>query len=273
MTWFKVDDSLDFHPKCRKAGNKAMGLWVRSGAYSARMLTEGLIEYSLVASLGGTRADARKLVEVGLWDDDAANGGYRFHQWEQANPTRQEVLDAREAAAERKRRSRSRVTGGVTRDVTRDSHSPSQDPRVRRPDPTRPVSTSMAGESSSSHLPERVSESTKTDDTIPAGWRSFATDGDVPPGVDPAAEWDRFIERNGDGSDLRDPAAAFKGWLRTAAPNAIQSKPFRSPTPTPARPECPEHPGQPTGSVQCPECAREHTTPPRSLRALRDEAS
>jgi hypothetical protein len=40
------------------------------------------------------------------------------------------------------------------------------------------------------------------------------------------------------------------------------------PTPTPGTPECPLHPGQPTGSKACPECARD-AQPAPDLRALR----
>jgi hypothetical protein len=234
-------------------------------------LTEGLIEYGLVTSLGGTRADARRLVDAGLWIDDVEAGGYRFHQWEQANPTRQDVVDSRAAAAERKRRSRQRVTGGVTEDVTGGVTRPSQSPRTRRPDPTRPLSTSGGDQSSSSHLAERDAKSDETSTTddidsggLRAGWRLFAVDADVPAGVDPVAEWDRFLERNGDGADLRDPAAAFRGWLKSAKP-----KPVARATPSPGRPECPLHPGNPTGSVTCPECAAINVPAP-DLRQRRD---
>lgn len=264
MSWFKVDDSLDFHPKARKAGNKAMGLWVRSGAYSARMLTEGLIEYSLISSLGGTKADARKLVEAGLWAEDAEAGGYRFHQWEQANPSRAEVLEARAAATERKRRQRQRVTS----DVTRDSGGVSQRDASRArafPDPTRPVSTSVAGQSSSSYVSEReIAEATTTDGH--ARWRVITPAIPVPAGVDADAEWERFLDHNA-GGDVRNVRAAFVGWLRVAA-ERLAGQP--RPTPTPDRPECPDHPGQPTGSVACPECAKVVGPPPAPLRALRD---
>lgn len=40
MPWFRVDDSLDTHPKAIAAGNEAMGLWVRCGAYAARQAAQ-----------------------------------------------------------------------------------------------------------------------------------------------------------------------------------------------------------------------------------------
>ena len=35
MPWFIVDDSAHSHPKLIKAGNSAVGLWMRCGSYAA----------------------------------------------------------------------------------------------------------------------------------------------------------------------------------------------------------------------------------------------
>ena len=53
MTWFKVDDTFYGHPKTLKAGNAAVGLWVKAGAYAAQHLTEGVVP-GVVAQLYGT---------------------------------------------------------------------------------------------------------------------------------------------------------------------------------------------------------------------------
>ena len=74
MPWFRVDDNLDQHPKADLAGNRALGLWVRAGSYSARLLTEGFVPTAQVARLGGSRTDAQALVTAGLWE--AVSGGY-----------------------------------------------------------------------------------------------------------------------------------------------------------------------------------------------------
>lgn len=68
MAWFKIDDSSHMHPKIVKAGNAALGLWVRAGAYSAQHLTEGTVP-AVVARQYGTAPQARKLVTVGLWHE------------------------------------------------------------------------------------------------------------------------------------------------------------------------------------------------------------
>lgn len=108
IPWFKVDDNFAFHRKTVAAGNAAIGLWVRAGAWSAGQLTDGHVPADIVKVLGGRPADARKLVEVGLWQ--VADGGYDFHQWneEDRQPRRSDVEAKR--AEWRARKARSRAT-------------------------------------------------------------------------------------------------------------------------------------------------------------------
>jgi hypothetical protein len=105
VTWFRVDDTLSGHLKAREAGLPAMGLWVMAGSWSSQQLTDGAVPDWLVRDLKGGR-HAEALIEAGLWHylDD----GYVFHEWEQANPTRAEVLDARARSAQRSAQYRSR---------------------------------------------------------------------------------------------------------------------------------------------------------------------
>lgn len=92
--WFKVDDSLAFHPKTVAAGNTAIGLWARAGAWSGKYLTDGFIPDDIAISLG-TKAAADRLVKVGLWDriTTAGRRGYQFHEWDERNPTKQNLTD------------------------------------------------------------------------------------------------------------------------------------------------------------------------------------
>ena len=140
MPWFKVDDSLALHPKVTQAGNTAMGLWIRAGAWSAQHLTDGYVPHYILSPLGGRLADAKRLVAVGLWVD--FDGGWKFHDWRKFQPSRAEVLASREAERERKAKSRTKVSGripggqpaGQTVDVRAESGWVSG-----HPDPTRPV--------------------------------------------------------------------------------------------------------------------------------------
>lgn len=98
MPWFKVDDTLAFHAKTVAAGNAAMGLWVRAGAWSMSTLSDGFVPDHIIVAMG-THTQARRLVEVDLWDEK--DGGYVFHEWTQRQPSRAKVHAEREANAKR----------------------------------------------------------------------------------------------------------------------------------------------------------------------------
>jgi len=110
MVWFKVDDTLAFHAKVMAAGNPAMGLWVRAGAWCAQMLTDGRVPTHVARSLGTAR-QASSLVEAGLWE--TAADGYQFHDWsaDERQPTREQVENTRQQWREKKRRQRRNAAG------------------------------------------------------------------------------------------------------------------------------------------------------------------
>lgn len=101
MPWFKVDDTLAFHAKTVAAGNAAMGLWVRAGAWSMQTLSDGFVPTQIVRQIG-TRSEAKRLVDADLWTEK--DDGYMFHEWTQRQPTRAKVQSDREANAERLRK-------------------------------------------------------------------------------------------------------------------------------------------------------------------------
>lgn len=101
MTWFKVDDNLAFHPKVMSAGNTAVGMWVRAGAWSAQQLTDGFIPDSIIATIGG-QTIAHRLVDAGLWVQ--LDGGCQFHQWGERQPSRQKVETDRKESTLRKQK-------------------------------------------------------------------------------------------------------------------------------------------------------------------------
>lgn len=87
MVWFKVDDKLHDNRKARAAKKAAMGVWVLAGSWAADNGTGGFVPADIL-SRWGTRSDAKRLVDVGLWQPAEQDGekGWRFHQWEQRNP-------------------------------------------------------------------------------------------------------------------------------------------------------------------------------------------
>ena len=106
MPWFKVDDTLAFHAKTVAAGNAAMGLWVRAGAWSMQTLSDGFVPTHMARSLG-SRSEVARLVDVGLWVEK--DDGYLFHEWTQRQPSRVQVEADREASRVRQAKGRERA--------------------------------------------------------------------------------------------------------------------------------------------------------------------
>src|SRR5665647_397637 len=111
LPWFKVDDTLAFHAKTLAAGNAAMGLWVRAGAWSMQTLSDGFIPTQVAHQLG-TKREAARLVFASLWVE--TDDGYRFHEWDQRQPSRAKVHTDREANAEKLRKWREKNQKGET---------------------------------------------------------------------------------------------------------------------------------------------------------------
>lgn len=105
MPWFRVDDTFSHHAKVMEAGNSAVGLWVRAGAWSMQQLTDGFIPRHVAKQLG-THSEAKRLVDAGLWIEK--DDGWQFHEWEQRQPSRVQVHADRAAATERQRAARER---------------------------------------------------------------------------------------------------------------------------------------------------------------------
>ena len=152
MSWFRVDDTLAAHPKTRRAGLAAMGLWTVAGSWSSQQLTEGFVPEWFVATWPQGKALARRLVLAELWDEakDGDETGWLFHDWTDANPTAEQEKERRRKARDRQRRLREKsaakreaaldkaledvVSRGTSRVTDAVSHgAPS------RPDPSRSV--------------------------------------------------------------------------------------------------------------------------------------
>ncbi len=94
MPWFKVDDNLAFHAKVVMAGNAAMGLWVRAGAWSMQQLTDGRIPVQIARQIG-TRTEIKRLIDAGLWAEEG--DAYTFHDWSDRQPSKADVTRVAES--------------------------------------------------------------------------------------------------------------------------------------------------------------------------------
>lgn len=100
MPWFRVEDNFHQHPKVLRAGNAAVGLWVRCGTWSAQYLTDGFIPANIAATYGRPR-EIRQLVIAHLWAEN--DGGFLMTDYLDYNPSAEEVKLRRKVEAEIRR--------------------------------------------------------------------------------------------------------------------------------------------------------------------------
>lgn len=103
MSWFRLDDSFYDHPKVIRAGNAAVGLWVRCGTYSARYLLDGTVPND-VARRHGRTGEVDRLLAARLWVP--TEEGFLMPDYLEYNPSAEQVLADRAAARDRQRRAR-----------------------------------------------------------------------------------------------------------------------------------------------------------------------
>lgn len=164
MSWFRVDDTLAAHPKTRRAGLPAMGLWTVAGSWSSQQLTEGFVPEWFVATWPQGKKLAAQLVAAGYWEhaEQDDEQGWQFHDWTDANPTAEQEKERRRKARERQRKLRERsaakreealdkaLQDEVSRDTSRVTDGVSHGAPTR-PDPTR--SSSVGYEIEGGYVP------------------------------------------------------------------------------------------------------------------------
>jgi hypothetical protein len=144
MPWFKIDDKAHSHPKFMRAGNAALGLWLRCGSYSAQHLTEGIVP-GPIAQMYGTAPQASKLVKTGLWHQHGHGcdrcpqpgpGDYAIHDFFEAgrNTTRAQYEANKNAAADRAAKSRAaRKASGIEDESSAKTNRFEDESKTNRP--------------------------------------------------------------------------------------------------------------------------------------------
>lgn len=207
MTWFKVDDHFALHPKAIEAGNAALGLWVRAGAWCAGNLTDGCLPAAMLAPLGGRKRDAERLVRARLWGE--IEGGYQFLDWSDWQPTKAQVIARREKTKEKVAEWRSRnASNPVTNRVGNQGGNPAPDPT--RPDPTS-ITTTGEGISRTERA-RRLPEDWQPNADLVAWQRQDF------PSVDGRLETEKFRDYWHSKTETRtDWNKVWRNWIRKAA--------------------------------------------------------
>lgn len=236
MPHFRVDDGLDGHPKAQRAGDEALGMWLRAGSWCMRYLTDGFIPEWWVRQQPKGIAKAKRLVEAGFWHvaEQAGEKGWQFHEF--LGPGRQdsrEKIEAeREAARLRKAKSRQGSQQESRRDTPRDGRrTPGTNPTQPNPEensPTEESSPNVGGDERGLSAPVTPSASRLVSTLIPptipdsvrAGLRIQASqliNGDQVDGDVVAEALRRWLGRPGSGVGLL-PSLASDVIRERAAP-------------------------------------------------------
>jgi hypothetical protein len=111
VTWTKLSEDFDQHPKIVAAGPMAELLHIHGLLYCNRYLTDGHIPATAVRRLApnptGFLRSVERLVELGIWVE--VEGGYDVHDFLEYQPSRAKVL------AERKQKASAGQAGGIAR--------------------------------------------------------------------------------------------------------------------------------------------------------------
>lgn len=290
--YVRVSTNLPDHPKLVELANPALAGWlyVVGLTMAGEHLTDGhIVPAAAVRKAGVPARWSKELVRVGLWHQqghdcpscpDPAPGKVVIHDYLQHQRSR---ADAEASRAQRRAAAQSRWgaprTGepdaGRNAGRTAGSNARGSAGRNAKPDASRnaevegevegelpPTGVVGGSDPSSSHPGRR--EVSSDDDGSPTDEDLQAwAPNPLPAGLNLTTERAAFRAANrGRWHEFIDIRGAWIGWLRVGA---ARSKP----THTPSRPECPIHPGQPTGSKACPQCTADHVPAP-DLRALKD---
>lgn len=202
MVWFNVDDNLHDHPKARKAGLEAVGLWTVCGSFSSQYLTEGFVPGWKVEAYRNGLKLAQKLVDAGLWVYAEMDGeqGWRFHQWDQRNRTKAQVEADKAANRERQRKFREGQRNAVTNPVNNAPRNAVTNSVTEEPDNAVTNSGSNGVSNAALAVPSRTNKKT----TRTGARTSAATD----------EEFDQFWAKY--------PRREGKGYARTAWAKALK---------------------------------------------------
>jgi hypothetical protein len=207
VPWFKIDEGFHSHPKVIAAGNEAVGLYVRCGAYAAEHLTDGFIPEDIAVLYGAAHTGSRRnertgkpetlaetLVKTKLWR--RTRGGWRMPDYLDYNPSKEAVDKERKQAAERQRRRREALMS------QRDSRGDSQPPVPARPGPDAVVHVVSRTNGSRPEAPIAVIDAIikeihdQTGTLIDPDWAQRIASELVTPGVANPAAYVRQCIRN-----------------------------------------------------------------------------
>jgi len=195
MTWVRIDEHFDEHPKIESVGPLATAVYIAGLCYSNRQLTNGFIPRRKalrlvdVSDYSDPETEIKKLCATGLWVVEA--DGYRIHDYHDYQPSKQQVIE---------QRAKKQAAGAAGGRASAKAFAAANRPAEINPVPV-PVSGSVSKpEPKEKTAPTRASDavyasSAESKVAVPA--RSADQSVEVPQDSDFEQFWDRFPARHG----------------------------------------------------------------------------
>lgn len=106
LPWVRLDSQFPSHPKIlaliEEKKFRAAFVWTTSLAYAGAHGTDGFIPTGALPFLHAAKADAKALVEVGLWLECV--GGWEINSWAEFQPSNAETQERKKRAQDAARR-------------------------------------------------------------------------------------------------------------------------------------------------------------------------
>ena len=102
LPWVRLDTQFASNPKIlylvEDKKFRSAFVWLASLGYSGAHGTDGFIPSSALPFLHASKADAKALVQVGLWIETI--GGWEVNSWEEFQPSNAETIERKKRAKE-----------------------------------------------------------------------------------------------------------------------------------------------------------------------------
>lgn len=100
LPWVRLDTQFPSNPKIlylvEEKKFRAAFVWVASLGYAGAHGTDGFVPAAALPFMHATKADAKSLVEVGLWL--AVSGGWDINSWSEFQPSSDETQQRKKRA-------------------------------------------------------------------------------------------------------------------------------------------------------------------------------
>src|SRR5690625_4172961 len=158
MAWFKVDDRLYSHPKWLATSHKSHALWLTACSWCAVHEQDAFSPPYVLSTFRHPKRDIDELVHTRLWKQ--LDGGWKFKDRADYQPTSAELSEKRAARAEAGRRGglasgRSRREASASASASPDaSHGAKQKGTPTRPDPSTSKEVDMGAPKRATQIPK-----------------------------------------------------------------------------------------------------------------------